>query len=150
MNKFSMRSLPAALALTAALATLAVAAHAQVGVRTGTNGNIDSDTRMKAENAAHGSSSTSASAPAQAAAPASGGGVKGALSRTGHKAENLLERGADATKRGVKRAESAVGNVASKADRGIQGALPANAAGKAPVNVQGTGSGAGQISPPPQ
>ncbi|MDW5441268.1 hypothetical protein [Polaromonas sp. SM01] len=152
MNKFSMRVLPVAVALSA---TLAFAAQAQMGggVRDGTNSQIDSDARAHAMATVNGSTSAQTPVAAQ-----SSSGVKGTVSRTANRVEGAMGKAADATKRTAKRtakrAGSAVGNsvgsVAERADRGIQNALPAKSAGSASVNMQGSGNTAGQVARPPQ
>lgn len=148
MNKFSMRVLPVAVALSA---TLAFTAQAQMGggVRDGTNSQIDSDAR------AHAMATVNGNTPAQTPVAAqSSSGVKGTVSRTANRVEGAMGKAADATKRTAKRAGNAVGNsvgsVAERADRGIQNALPGKSAGSASVNMQGSGNTAGQVARPPQ
>ncbi|MGC1173946.1 hypothetical protein [Polaromonas sp.] len=154
MNKFSMRSIPAAAAL---VATLAFSAHAQVGVgvdtgvRTGVNTNIGSDVRANAGvgvnaeassmgTATRSNSSAGVNTDTRVGAQTSGSGVKGTVSRAANKTENAVERGARATQRGAGKAVDAVGNVARRADRRIKNALPADAQGSGQVNVQGSGN----------
>lgn len=156
MNKFSMRILPAAVALTA---TLAFAAHAQDGVRIGTNSNISADVRA---NASAGGSSSGASVNSNTNASVNNDGtvkraVKrtgNAVQRTGNKVEGAVGNAADATRSGAYRAKNAVGGVAARADNAIQRNLPGNNnAGPAPqVNVQGSGnvSAGGGVARPPQ
>jgi hypothetical protein len=155
MNKFSLRVIPAAVALTA---TLAFAAHAQVGVRTGTNSNISADVRANAGSGA--SVNTNANVNANTSAN-SDGTVKravkktgNAVQRTGNKVEGAVGNAADATRDGSYRAKNAVGGVAARADSAIQRNLPGNNnAGPAPqVNVQGSGnvSAGGGVARPPQ
>lgn len=155
MNKFSMRSLPAAMALSV---TLVFAAHAQVsvgagvGVRTGANANIDSDARA---NANMGASNSSASASSNTSATVnSDGTVKRAAKRTGHaiqrtgkNVQGAVGDAADATKSGVYRAKDAVGDVAARANRSIQNNLPANTGASGQVNVQGSGAAGGPTGP---
>lgn len=161
VNKFSMRSISAAAALTAMLAMTAQAQVSlgtglDVGVRTGVNVNIDSDVRANALGGVHGASSADgnmaarsnnstaieASSNSRADARVSGnGGVKGTVSRTGDRVEGAVERGASATKRTANRVVDSVSGVARRADRRIQGALPASARGNGQVNVQGGASG---------
>jgi hypothetical protein len=150
MNKFSMRTLPAALAVTAALA---FAAHAQV--RTGVNSNISADVRANAGSGASVNSNTSTNASVN-----SDGTVKRAVKRTGNavqrtgdKVEGAVGNAADATRDGAYRAKNAVGGVASKADNAIQRNLPGSNNGPtSQVNVQGSGnvSAGGGVQRPPQ
>ncbi|MEO8024097.1 hypothetical protein [Polaromonas sp.] len=152
MNKFSMRSIPAAAAL---VVTLAFSAHAQVsvdtGVRTGVNTNIGSDVRANAGvgvnaeassmgTATRSGSSAGVNSDTRVGAQTSGSGVKGTVSRAANKTENAVERGAHAAQRGAGKAVNSVGNVARRADRRIKNALPANAGGSGQVNVQGSGN----------
>jgi hypothetical protein len=157
MNKFSIRAIPAAVALTA---TLAFAAHAQVGVRTGTNTNISADVRANAGSGASVNSNTNASVNTNASAN-SDGTVKravrktgNAVQRTGNKVEGAVGNAADATRDGSYRAKNAVGGVAARADGAIQRNLPGNNNAGAPpqVNVQGSGnvSAGGGVQRPPQ
>jgi hypothetical protein len=150
MNKFSMRALPAALAL---MATLAFNAHAQDGVRTGVNSNISADVRANAGTGASVNSSTNASVKSDGAVKRAAKRTGNAVQRTGNKVENAVGNAADATRDGAYRAKDAVGGVAAKADSAIQRNLPGNNnAGPAPtVNVQGSGNlsaGTGVARPP--
>lgn len=157
MNKFSMRSIPALVALSA---TLAFAAHAQDGVRIGTNSNISADVRANAGSGASVNSNTTVNTNASASAN-SDGTVKravkrtgNAVQRTGNKVEGAVGNAADATRSGAYRAKNAVGGAAARADNAIQRNLPGNNnAGPAPqVNVQGSGnvSAGGGVQRPPQ
>lgn len=162
MNKFSMRSLPAAMALSA---TLIFAAHAQVsvgtdlGVRTGVNTNIGNDVRANAGTSVSVSADTNTNTTANTNATVSSDGTVtraikrsgNAVKRTGSKVTGAVGTAADATKTGAYRAKNAVSDVAAKADRGIQKRLPAsNAGATGQVNVQGSGDVSLQNSPPRQ
>jgi len=151
MNKFSMRALPAAVALAA---TLSFAAHAQVGVRTGTNSNIGADVRANAGSGASVNSNTNASVNTDGTVKRAAKRTGNAVQRTGNKVEGAVGNAADATRDGAYRAKNAVGGVAAKADNAIQRNLPGNNnAGPAPqVNVQGSGnvSAGGGVARPPQ
>lgn len=159
MNKFSMRSLPVAVALTA---TLAFVAHAHDGVRIGANSNISADVRANAGAGTAGTAGTSVNSNTHTNASVNSDGtvtraVKrtgNAVQRTGNKVEGAVGDAADATRSGAYRAKNAVGGVAARADNAIQRNLPGNSnAGPAPqVNVQGSGnvSAGGGVARPPQ
>lgn len=155
MNKFSTRSLPAAVALAA---TLAFAAHAQDGVRIGANSNISADVRANASNASNGgasvSTNTNASVNSDSTVKRAAKRTGNAVQRTGNKVEGAVGDAADATRSGAYRAKNAVGGAAARADNAIQRNLPGNNnAGAAPqVNVQGSGnvSAGGGVARPPQ
>ena len=152
MNKFSTRSLPAAVALAA---TLAFAAHAQDGVRIGANSNISADVRANASNGgASVNTNTNASVNSDSTVKRAAKRTGNAVQRTGNKVEGAVGDAADATRSGAYRAKNAVGGAAARADNAIQRNLPANNnAGAAPqVNVQGSGnvSAGGGVQRPSQ
>lgn len=158
MNKFTTRSLPAAVALAA---TLAFAAHAQDGVRLGTNSNISADVRANASNGGVSATSntnatvnTNASTNSDNAVKRTAKRTGNAVQRTGNKVEGAVGNAADATRSGAYRAKNAVGGAAARADSAIQRNLPGNnnAAPAPQVNVQGSGnvSAGGGVQRPPQ
>ncbi len=127
MNKFSMKSIPAAVALTAALA---FSAHAQnTGVRVGANTNISSDVRA---NATGGGASVGTNANVNTSTNTSvdnsnAPGVRGAAARTGDRVGNAIGRAGNAvgsaTERVTRAPRNAIKSGAARADRGINKGL---------------------------
>lgn len=160
MNKFSMRSIPAAVALTAVMTFVA---HAQMGggVRDGVNSNIGNDVRTNANTSVTAGMGTGASVSSHTPTrvQANDGAVTRAAKRTGNAVQRTgnrvgvaADKAAGATRSGAYRAKNAVSNTAARADRGIQNNLPGsrNAGPAAEVGVQGSGNVSGQIARPPQ
>jgi hypothetical protein len=152
MKKFALRTLPAAVAMTAVLAF-----SAQAQVHSGVNSNIDNDARVRAGVSAD--ASVQGRSSGQATVNSTDGTVTravkrtgNAVKRTGNRVGDVADTAADATRDGAYRAKGAVGNVAEKANRGIQNNLPARNAGPSgTVNVEGSGNlstGAGVARPP--
>ena len=146
MRKFSIQSLPAALALSAVLVATPFAVHAQlgvgagqglgvgVGVRDGVNANIDADVRSKAD--VNGNTDSNANTGANATVDTN---MQGSSNARGN-----VDRAANQSQRAAKRGANATGNTVNRVDSGIQNTAPGGLTGEAAANVQGSGTVRGQ------